>query len=131
MAVSGGLLRWWCHRTLGNLFTWDVGTRDGHRLVTSGPYRVVRHPSYTGWFLLISGNFMLLLSDGSFFAESGLRSTRVANLVVTAVMAHLTCVCVGMVYRTKTEDDLLKREFGEQWEQWARRTPYKLFPWVY
>ena len=74
---------------------------------------------------------MLLLSDGSFFAESGLRSTRVAKLVVTAVMAHLTCVCAGMLYRTKTEDDLLKREFGEQWEQWAKKTPYRVVPFVF
>ncbi|RPD55597.1 ICMT-domain-containing protein [Lentinus tigrinus ALCF2SS1-7] len=131
LAISGGLIRWWCHRTLGHHFTWEVGTRDGHQLVTSGPYRIMRHPSYTGMFLQVSGNFMLLLSDGSFFAESGLRGTWVGKLVATAVMTHLTWVCTGMLYRTKTEDEMLKGEFRERWDAWSKKTPYRVIPFVY
>ncbi len=131
LAVSGGLLRRWCHRTLGRFFTLEVGIQDGHMLVTSGPYRIVRHPAYTGGLLLIAGNFMLLFNGGSFFTESGLRSTWVGKAIATTVVAHLTWVAVGSLYRTRTEDELMRREFGKSWEEWSRKTPYRIVPFMY
>ncbi len=131
LAIGGGLLRRWCHRTLGRFFTLEVGIQDGHKLVTSGPYGVVRHPAYTGGLLMIAGNFMLLFSGGSFFAESGLRSTWVGKVVAMTVVAHLTWVAVGSLYRTKTEDELIKREFGKSWEEWSQKTPYRIIPFLY
>ena len=44
--VCGVALRMWAIATLGRLFTYDVAIQAGHRVVTSGPYRWVRHPSY-------------------------------------------------------------------------------------
>ncbi len=117
--------------TLGRLFTWEVGTRDDHQLVTSGPYRIVRHPSYTGMFLQIAGNFTLLLSGGSFFTESGLRSTWVGKVVATTVVAHLTWVAAGMLYRTRTEDELMRREFRQDWEEWSQKTRYRIVPFLF
>ena len=45
--ISGGLLRLHCYRTLGRFFTFDVSIHEGHQLVTTGSYSIVRHPSYT------------------------------------------------------------------------------------
>ena len=53
--LSGLSLRWWSQRELGSMFTFEVGIRKDHRLVESGPYAVLRHPSYTGLLLGIVG----------------------------------------------------------------------------
>lgn len=54
LMLSGLLLRSWAVLTLGSYFTWNVEVRDDQRVVRSGPYALVRHPSYTGavltWF---------------------------------------------------------------------------------
>ncbi|RDX45366.1 hypothetical protein OH76DRAFT_1004682 [Lentinus brumalis] len=131
LAIFGGLIRWWCHRTLGRFFIWAVGLREDHKLVTSGPYRIVRHPSYTGALLLIAGNFMLLFSDGSLFVESGLRSTWAGKVVITTVVAHLTWVAAGAVHRTRAEDEMLRKAFGKSWEEWSLKTPYRIIPFLY
>ncbi len=125
------MIRWWCHRTLGRFFTWELGIREDHKLVTSGPYRIVRHPSYTGAILLIAGNFMFLFSDGSLFVESGLRSTWVGQVVAATVVAPLTWVAAGIVSRTQTEDEMMRREFGKSWEEWSQKTPYRIIPFLY
>ncbi len=49
--AAGQLLRWWSVATLGRLFTVNVAIREGHRLVDSGPYHYLRHPSYTAILL--------------------------------------------------------------------------------
>ncbi|OAX34700.1 ICMT-domain-containing protein, partial [Rhizopogon vinicolor AM-OR11-026] len=48
MCVIGAAVRSHCYRTLGRLFTFELSIRQDHKLVTSGPYSIVRHPSYTG-----------------------------------------------------------------------------------
>jgi len=45
---SGLLLRWWSFVALGRYFTVVVGTSSGQKVVDRGPYRLLRHPSYTG-----------------------------------------------------------------------------------
>lgn len=43
LIISGALLRQWCFRTLGSLFTFEIGiVQDRHRLVDTGPYAFVR-----------------------------------------------------------------------------------------
>jgi protein-S-isoprenylcysteine O-methyltransferase Ste14 len=44
-------LRWWCFRTLGRYFTFTVMTSANQPVIATGPYRVLRHPSYTGILL--------------------------------------------------------------------------------
>ena len=55
LMVSGELLRVQALRTLGRFFTMRVAVLPGHRVVRQGLYRLVRHPAYTGWFLLSLG----------------------------------------------------------------------------
>ena len=76
--VVGLLLRWWAIVTLGRFFTVDVTIEKDHELVERGPFRMVRHPSYTGVLLafggvaLSLGNWaallVILLSIGAAFA---------------------------------------------------------------
>jgi protein-S-isoprenylcysteine O-methyltransferase len=65
--VAGLFLRWWAIITLGRFFTVDVTIEKDHELVERGPFRMVRHPSYTGvlmafmGFALSLGNWAALL----------------------------------------------------------------------
>jgi protein-S-isoprenylcysteine O-methyltransferase len=53
--VTGLLLRWWAIITLGRFFTVDVTIEKDHELVERGPFRMLRHPSYTGVLLAFVG----------------------------------------------------------------------------
>jgi protein-S-isoprenylcysteine O-methyltransferase Ste14 len=53
--IAGIGLRWYSIRSLGRFFTMNVAVQAGHRVVRTGPYRWVRHPSYTGLLLACAG----------------------------------------------------------------------------
>jgi protein-S-isoprenylcysteine O-methyltransferase len=53
--VAGLILRWWAIIMLGRFFTVDVTIEKDHELVERGPFRIVRHPSYTGVLLAFVG----------------------------------------------------------------------------
>jgi len=55
MLLSGSLLRRYCWRTLGEYFTGDVKARPEQPVINSGPYRLVRHPSYTAGMMMMIG----------------------------------------------------------------------------
>lgn len=65
LMLAGMLLRWWSIRVLAEHFTVDVAIAADHRLIRSGPYRWVRHPSYTGLLLTVFG---FLCALGSWLA---------------------------------------------------------------
>ncbi|KAI0765434.1 hypothetical protein C8Q74DRAFT_1053625 [Fomes fomentarius] len=95
LGIAGGVVRMACHRTLGRFFTWEMGLREDHQLVTNGPYSVVRHPSYTGWLLLVIGHFVFLSSEGSLFKEAGMWRSGLGKVVACGVLGHLTWVTGG------------------------------------
>ncbi|KAH7926688.1 hypothetical protein BV22DRAFT_1032563 [Leucogyrophana mollusca] len=122
-----GLIRWQCYRALGRFFTFELALRKNHKLITTGPYSVVRHPSYTGMPLCVLGSYGVF----SWVRESGL-----LEVWWVRVLAGMWCVLVGVVTltlmrRTRKEDVMLKREFGQEWEEWAERVRYRLIPGVY
>jgi protein-S-isoprenylcysteine O-methyltransferase Ste14 len=51
----GIALRFWSFRTLGRYFTFIVQTSGDQPVITGGPYRVIRHPSYAGILLAVMG----------------------------------------------------------------------------
>lgn len=70
LAVAfASLLRQWCYRELGALFTFEVTIQPDHTLVTTGPYSVVRHPSYTGVFFTLLGSTAVGFAPGSWIRE--------------------------------------------------------------
>lgn len=61
--MLGGLsLRTWAVCALGRFFTWNVQVQPGQRLVGDGPYRLIRHPSYTGALCTFVASCVLLRS---------------------------------------------------------------------
>jgi len=109
--AAGIALRWWAIVTLGPLFTVDVAIHGDHRLVQRGPYRVLRHPSYTG---LLAAFTALGLTFGSWPA-----------LAVLAVP-----ITLALVQRIRVEEAALGRAFGAEWDAFRART-WRLVPLVW
>jgi protein-S-isoprenylcysteine O-methyltransferase Ste14 len=65
LMILGSLLRRWCFRTLGQYFTGDVKARADQPVIRTGPYRYVRHPSYTAGVMMFTG---IGLALGSWFS---------------------------------------------------------------
>jgi protein-S-isoprenylcysteine O-methyltransferase len=60
--IAGLALRSWAVMTLGRWFTWNVAVQVGQPLIRRGPYRFMRHPSYTGAWCLFVASCLLLHS---------------------------------------------------------------------
>jgi protein-S-isoprenylcysteine O-methyltransferase len=60
--ISGLALRTWAVVLLGPWFTWNVTVQAGQQLVTRGPYRLIRHPGYTGALITFVASSVLVRS---------------------------------------------------------------------
>ena len=60
LMLAGLALRTWAVATLGRWFTWHISVEDDQPVVEQGPYRWIRHPSYTGAFLTYVGAPIML-----------------------------------------------------------------------
>jgi protein-S-isoprenylcysteine O-methyltransferase Ste14 len=122
--VISGLLRIQCYRALGHMFTFEISLRENHRLITSGPYAYVRHPSYTAVTFGVPGTLLLHFGPGSWFKEAGWLATR-GGWTYAVFWVLMECfVLVSIVTRSQREDELLRKAFGEKWDAWATRVPY-------
>jgi protein-S-isoprenylcysteine O-methyltransferase len=109
--VTGLFLRWWAIITLGRFFTVDVTIELDHQLIDRGPFRVVRHPSYTGVLLAFVG---LALTLGNW----------VALLVI------LVPIGAAFVHRMNVEENALSSALGRQYSDYMQRTK-RLVPFIY
>jgi len=110
--ILGGLVvRWAAILTLGRFFTIDVAIHDGQRVITSGPYRYVRHPSYTGLLLAFFG---LGVSFGSW-------------LSIAALMIPIT---LALLHRIRLEESVLAGALGPPYAAYCATTA-RLIPWVW
>jgi protein-S-isoprenylcysteine O-methyltransferase Ste14 len=111
--------------------------------VTTGPFSVVRHPSYTGLLGVFWGSLLAqaapdawarrVLIDGAL--RDGLLSgpawVPCARAVAAVVLVYELVSTIGVFDRLNREDKMLKKEFGGKWQEWATRTPYRLLPGVF
>lgn len=111
LILSGIGVRWWAILTLGRFFSVDIAVQEEHRVVEEGPYRLVRHPAYTG--LLIS------------FLGIGVAFMNWLSLIL--VMVPVTAF---FVYRIKIEEDALAEELGAAYLEYRRKTK-RLVPGVF
>lgn len=103
LLLGGAAIRWWAVITLGKFFTVDVATHDDHSLVDTGPFRFVRHPSYTG--LLVE------------FCGFGVSLGNAVSLLVLMVP-----VASALAYRMHVEEAALRRVLGAPYEAYCART---------
>jgi protein-S-isoprenylcysteine O-methyltransferase Ste14 len=107
----GLALRLWAIRALGRYFRSTVVIQEGHRVVTSGPYRWVRHPSYTGALLTGLGAG---LAVGNWFA----------------LVAFLALPLAAYVARILVEESALVASMGDEYRSYAGASR-RLLPYVW
>ncbi len=109
--LLGIALRWYSAALLGKYFTFDVAVQSGQILVEVGPYRYIRHPSYSGALLTLLG-FGLALGNWAGLATS------------------LSCMGFAYAYRIAVEEAALASALGEAYNQYMRRT-WRLVPFLF
>ena len=109
--ATGEALRVWSKITLGRYFTYTVQTSSDQPVITSGPYRVVRHPSYTGILLMVLG-------AGAVWG----------NWLGLAVL--VVAIAVGLGYRIHIEEHALLQELGDRYQLYADHHK-RLIPFVW
>ncbi|PSR70837.1 hypothetical protein PHLCEN_2v13278 [Hermanssonia centrifuga] len=131
LIVGGAAIRVTCYRYLGRHFTFELALRKEHKLITSGPYSVVRHPSYTGSIMFALGRLLCMFDEGSLWIQCGIFQSILGKAIGSTAVFLAVFAIFSFIGRTRAEDDMLKREFGQQWVVWADRTPYRLIPYLY
>ena len=109
--VAGLAIRWHAIIYLGRFFTVNVAIANDHKLIDGGPYRYVRHPSYSGALLAFLG---LALCIGNW-----------ASLAIIAVP-----ILAVFLWRIHVEETALLRGLGNEYQSYMDRTK-RLIPGVY
>lgn len=99
----------WATLALGRYFSTEVTLQENHQLVTSGPYRWIRHPRYTGISLFIFGIALVFRS--------------VAGMGLALSMLAL------LLWRIHEEEKFMQESFGGVWRDYRARSK-KLLPYL-
>lgn len=108
---AGVALRWWSFRSLGQYFTFQVMTSADQPVITAGPYRYLRHPSYTGILLILLG---IGISYGSWLSLAAITLLPLA----------------GFINRIRVEEAALAAALGERYTSFAAGRK-RLVPFVW
>lgn len=108
LSAAGVVLGVWAKLRLGRGFNATFGIRKDHVLVTDGPYRVTRHPIYTGILVTLAGGAL------------------VQNDALALLVAGL--FALPFFFHTVYEESLFERHFGAAYFEYERRVP-RLSPW--
>ena len=103
LVLAGSCLRRYCWRLLGRYFTGNVMIHEGQRVIEQGPYRWVRHPSYTGGMMMHFGCGLAL--------ENWMSPS---ILLASSILAYL--------YRVRIEEQALLSALGESYRLYMGRT---------
>ena len=108
---TGMALRLWAVLTLGRFFRTSVFIQDDHQMITRGPYRWLRNPSYTGGLLTFVGIGLAL-----------------GNWLSLAAAAGSLLIAYG--WRIRTEEKALCERFGQAYADYMRRS-WALIPLIW
>jgi protein-S-isoprenylcysteine O-methyltransferase Ste14 len=111
LMLAGMAFRFYAMSVLGRFFTYDVAVHVGQTVVEAGPYRYIRHPSYSGGLITLAG-FGLALGNWA------------------GLLALLACTGAGYSYRIFVEEAAMVAALGEPYREYMRRTR-RLIPFVF
>ena len=103
LILAGAAFRWYAIKVLGRFFTRSVATRAGQYVVNTGPYRLIRHPSYSGALLSLLG--------------VGMAMTNWLSIVAIMVLA-----LAGYGWRVRIEERALCADLGQPYRDYMQRT---------
>ena len=107
----GVVLRWYSIIYLGRFFTTNVAIARNHRVIDSGPYQLIRHPSYAGGLMAILG-FCLIVQNW------------------LTLLIIFTFACAVQLWRIHVEEKALVEGLGEPYRSYMQRTK-RLIPLIY
>lgn len=107
----GVILRWYSIWYLGRYFTVDVSIAAEQRVIDSGPYRFIRHPSYTGALVAFLG-FGFCLGNWM------------------AILSVMLPILGAFLWRIHVEERALSEGLGDDYRNYMQRTK-RLIPWIY
>jgi protein-S-isoprenylcysteine O-methyltransferase Ste14 len=110
VTAAGLLFAVWARLFLGKYWSGNVTVKEGHRLIRSGPYQLVRHPIYTGF---VTGAIGSAITMGT------------VDAFVGAAIVAVTCVL-----KIRREERVLTAEFGGEYSQFKRELPM-LVPFIF
>ena len=110
MTVIGLLIALWARRMLGTNWSASVVFKERHELIEGGPYRVVRHPIYSGVLLMLFGTMLVW--------------GRLVGVVAFVV------IIAGLSVKASLEERLLMRHFPDAYARYRRRVRAALIPFV-
>jgi len=111
LILTGMIIRFAAIRSLGKFFTVNLGIQDNHRLIRTGLYKYIRHPSYSGSLLSFAG-FCLSLNNW------------------LSLLIIMIPVIATFINRINIEEKLLLRQFGSEYKEYKRKTK-RLAPLIY
>ncbi|MBN8209413.1 isoprenylcysteine carboxylmethyltransferase family protein [Bacillus sp. NTK071] len=112
LLYGGGIaLRYWGIQELGHFFSRNVIVESKVDLVSSGPYRILRHPLYTGLLLSTIGIPIYIGTWGG---------------VIVAILL----IIPALLYRIRLEERMLYDSVGESYREWSNQR-YRLVPFIY
>jgi protein-S-isoprenylcysteine O-methyltransferase len=103
LMLLGIVVRQWAIAVLGRFFSLTVKVAEDHKVIDKGPYRVIRHPSYTGVLITFIGLGFAVQSVG-------------------ALLVLLTLYGMSFGYRMSVEERTLMTELGKDYGDYMRRT---------
>jgi protein-S-isoprenylcysteine O-methyltransferase Ste14 len=109
LVAAGIAFAVWARVHLGKNWSGTPSMKEGHELITSGPYRFVRHPIYTGIILAVLG------------------SALVSGVIWLAIFIIMTA---NFLYRIPIEERYMMQLFPGQYPEYKKRTK-ALVPWVW
>lgn len=109
--LLGMALRYWAVALLGSAFRTTIETDDNQKVIRNGPYKLIRHPAYSGWLLMCLGYGIALQNWLS-------------------LLAAVILPMAALLYRIKIEEQVLAAEFGSEYTDFQQCTK-KLIPWVW
>jgi protein-S-isoprenylcysteine O-methyltransferase Ste14 len=110
--LYGGIaLRFYAIAVLGAFFTTTVAIAPEQPVIEAGPYRRIRHPSYTGLLMILLGIELNLTNNW------------------LGLLVSIGCALVGVSYRIWVEEQVLQEQLGQRYQEYMRRTK-RLIPYV-
>lgn len=103
MGILSVPLLLWAHLALGRNFSATLHVREGHTLVTTGPYRWVRHPIYSVFYMMMTSFFLI---SANWF---------IGLLFIGGVTA-------GLISRVGREEATMIEQFGDEYRAYMQRT---------
>jgi protein-S-isoprenylcysteine O-methyltransferase Ste14 len=107
---AGIALRLYAIITLGTFFTTTVATTSQQTVIHSGPYRLIRHPSYTGILMILLGFSLALMNWLS-------------------LLIIITFALLALAYRIRVEEQVLQTQLGQPYQDYMRHTK-RLIPFI-